>query len=274
MPAIVERAGRGLASRVEAAGLQDAVTISHTPGTTVADWEHLSLWFVGRPGQSSRIERLHHEAVAAIRTLTLNLTRLSRVGLGASSRRADLLRLATFFAAVGSAGEAAPLAVAAFGLHPSSHYGALAADADDPVSPSTPWWSAPRAEVPVSIRERGETTNRGKATPMADRSVAQRSLLLQRERELDARRRVDAELLAAAVLDGAVLSTPALARLQQLVGLTLQQLPVHGPGHVRTDGALRCTLSRASGRDTVVASPEGTLRFRDLLVHVEASDGG
>ena len=273
VPAIVERAGRGLASRVEAAGLQDAVTVSHTPGTTIADWDHLAGWFVARPGHPSRIERLHHEAVAAIRTLTLNLTRLSRVGLGASSRRADLLRLATFFAGVASADDAAPLAVAAFGLHPSSHYGALATDADDPVSPSTSWWSAPRAEVPVSIRERGETTNRGRATPMADRSLAQRSLLLQRERELDARRRVDAELLAAAVVDGATLSTPALARLQQLVGLTLQQLPVSGPGHARSDGALRCTLSRTSGRDTVVASPEGTLRFRDLLVRVEAADG-
>ena len=43
-------------------------------------------------------------------------------------------------------------------------------------------------------------------------------------------RRVDAELLAAAVVDGATLSTPALARLQQLVGLTLQQLPVQRSG--------------------------------------------
>ena len=100
-------------------------------------------------------------------------------------------------------------------------------------------------------------------------------MLLQREpASRTARRRVDAELLAAAVLDGTVLSTPALARLQQLVGLTLQQLPVHGPGHVRTDGALRCTLFASLGRDTVVTSPEGTLRFRDLLVHVEAADGG
>src|SRR5690606_37615013 len=95
--AIVERANRGLASRLDEAGLGNTVSVARLPGTDLADWEHLVGWFVNRGARVSRIEQLGREAVSAIRTLTMNLTRLSRVGVGASSRRADFLRLAQFF---------------------------------------------------------------------------------------------------------------------------------------------------------------------------------
>ena len=95
------------------------------------------------------------DAVAAIRTLTLNLTRLSRMGVGASSRRADFLRLATFFDDVSATDDDRHrLAAAAFGLYPSNHYGVVADDAGDPVPTATSWWIAPRAPVPISLRER------------------------------------------------------------------------------------------------------------------------
>ena len=83
-PAITRRLTGGLAGRVERAGLADAIIVSHTPGTSVDDWNHLATWFLGRPGSPSRIDRLGRDAISAIRTLTLNLTRLSRVGIGAS----------------------------------------------------------------------------------------------------------------------------------------------------------------------------------------------
>ncbi|HET6954773.1 MAG TPA: TIGR02677 family protein [Acidimicrobiales bacterium] len=270
---IVERANRGLASRVEDAGLTGAVAVTRMAGSTVDDWDLLAGWFVARGGRSSRIERLGREAVSAIRTLTLNLARLSRVGIGASSRRADFLRLAEFFA------RAAPddvprLAAAAFGLHPSNHWGVPADDAGDPVSTATPWRAAPRAPVPVSLRERGDTTNRGRATPLRDRSLEQLAVRHRRARELDAARRVDAELVLAAEVDGRTLSRAALARLEGLVGAALHRLGVRGGRSTHGDGAVRCTVERTPGRDTRVSSPDGTLTLAGLRVTVAPSTGG
>jgi uncharacterized protein (TIGR02677 family) len=272
VPVIVARSGQGLASRVEEAGLGTAVSVSRAPGSTVADWEHLAGWFVRGRGPS-RIERLTADAVSAIRTLTMNLTRLSRVGIGASSRRADFLRLARMFAERDGP-DAARLAVAAFGLNPTNHWGVLAADADDPVSTTTPWADAPRAEVPVSLRERGDTTNRGRATPMRDRSREQAVLRRRRELELTAARRVDSELLAQEDVDGRDLSTAALARLQGLVARTLHAMPVDAVRHARTDGSIACTVERVPGAKTAISSPEGMLTFYDLRLTLAASDVG
>lgn len=66
VPTIVERANRGLAARVEHAGLQDTVAVTRRAGTRADDWVHLASWFVGQPGRPSRIEQLSREAVAAI----------------------------------------------------------------------------------------------------------------------------------------------------------------------------------------------------------------
>src|SRR5262249_40916410 len=95
--ALAERANKGLAGRIDAAGLSGSVAVRHRAGSRLQDWEHLCSWFLRTPGRPSRIETLTREAIAAVRTLTLNLTRLSRVGVGSASRRADFLRLAQFF---------------------------------------------------------------------------------------------------------------------------------------------------------------------------------
>ncbi len=263
---IVERANRGLASRVEDAGLGAAVAVTRSPGSTVADWDLLAGWFVGVPGLPSRIERLTGEAVSAIRTLTLNLTRLSRVGVGASSRRSDFLRLARWFGAAPDTAAAARLAAAAFGLYPARHWGTLAEDAEDPAGATTSWWDGPRAPVPVALRERGDTTNRGRASPMADHTLARRKLAWQRERELEAARRVDAELLALVAVDGSDVSNAALARLQHLVSRTVHRLGVGGRSQEWTDGTVSCRVERSPGRATVVGSPEGRLTLLDLQV--------
>ncbi|MEX2659139.1 MAG: TIGR02677 family protein [Acidimicrobiales bacterium] len=267
VPTIVERANRGLAARVERAGLQDSVQITRRAGSRSDDWVHLAAWFVSTPGRPSRIEQLSREAVAAIRTLTLNLTRLSRVGVGASSRRADFLRLARWFSAAGP-DDAARLAVAALGLHPTNHFGVPAADADDPVSTATLWRDAPRAPVPLSLRERGDTTNRGRPSPIPDRSSAQRVLRRRREQQLEARRRDDVELLDEPELDGRELTSAALARLQEVLGRTLHELGTTARAGRRADGSIVCVVERTPGRDTVVSSPEGRLTVRDLRVRV------
>lgn len=272
LPAIAGRVQRGLAGRVEQAGLTQSIAVSRTQGSTVADWYHLAAWFVARPGTPSRIQRLSRDAIAAIRTLTLNLTRLSRVGIGASSRRADFLRLASIFhhADVGSVPQ---LGVAAFGLHPPQHLGVVAEDSLDPVSTSTSWRTAPRAPVPVSIRERGDTTNRGRPTPVADRSAEQELIRRRREAERRARERVDIELLEAGTIDGSTLSQPAMQRLLGLVGRTSHGANIVASERSLTDGLLTCHIQREPGRETIVRSPEGALTLLDLRVLIEPAKG-
>lgn len=276
VPAIIDRASRGLATRVEDAGLETRVAVTQRSGSRPEDWQHLEAWFVTRSGHPSRIDQLGRDAVAAIRTLTLNLTRLSRVGVGASSRRADFLRLARFLA------DAEPddthrVAVAALGLQATNHYGVPSADADDPVSTAVSWWAAPRATVPVSIRARGDTTNRGRPSPIPDRTQAQRLVRLRREQEQEARRRVDAELLDHPQLNGAELSAAGFQRLQEVVGRALHLLDTSAPQLTRADGLITCTLARTPGADTTIACPDGRLTLRDLHVAVkptpDATDG-
>jgi uncharacterized protein (TIGR02677 family) len=265
---IVERANRGLAARVEEAGLAASVVVTRSAGSSLDDWEHLSGWFVGRGQRRARMDQLRHDAVAAIRTLTLNLTRLSRVGVGASSRRGDLLRLARMVAD-GPGEQASRLMSAAFGLYPASHWGALGADADDPGTTSS-WWDAPPARVPISLRERGDTASRGNASPIPDRSAAQRALRHRREQELTAARRVDTELLALDRLDGSYVSGAALARVQQLLGRALAQIPVGATSIEVVDGSVICVVERvgAVGEGTTVSSAEGTLTVFGLRVSV------
>lgn len=267
---LVERANRGLAGRVAAAGLSGSIAVRHRAGSRLEDWEHLCSWFLREPGRPSRIETLTREAIAAVRTLTLNLTRLSRVGVGSASRRSDFLRLAQFFDR--SPNTAPEIAAAAFGLAPTNHYGALCADAADPVPTTTSWWNAPRAEVAISLRERGDTTPRGRITPIQDRSQ-QRALVEQRRAEQRAaRERVDYELLDEPVLHDRLLTAGALARLQEVVGRTLVRLGTRAAAAERLDGRLVCRVERTPGRHTTVRAPIGTLTMLDLTVSVRAPD--
>ncbi|MDZ7678743.1 MAG: TIGR02677 family protein [Acidimicrobiales bacterium] len=264
-PTIVERAEQGLASRVDRAGFADEVRVGHRAGSRLDDWDHLCSWFVRSGGRPSRIETLTRDAVAAVRTLTLNLTRLSRAGAAAASRRADLLRLAQLF------GDAEPdqlprLAAAAFGIGPTNHYGVLAADAGDPVATTTPWADAPPAEVPMSIRRRGDTTNRGRPSPVPDRSQETALLRQRRAEERAARTRIDHELLDLDELDGSTVSVAALTRLQEIVGRTLTGLGTAATGARRDDGPLTCHIERTPGRNTRVSCPDGTLALLDLTV--------
>ena len=140
IPALVSRARDGLAARVAEAGLTD-VQVRPGHGGNLADWEHLGSWFRSRPGGPSRVATLGRDAVNAVRTLTQNLTRLSRSGLGGSSRRADYLRLASWLddAARDRPYELSRLAAAAFGLFGSRHLGAASGDEDDPAPDLSKW---------------------------------------------------------------------------------------------------------------------------------------
>jgi hypothetical protein len=211
------------------------------------------------------MDQLRRDAVSAIRSLTLNLTRLSRVGVGSSSRRTDFLRLAGIIHRRAEI-DPAPLLAAALGMYPAQHWGATASDAGDPVGSSTSWWDAPVAEVPISLRERGDTSSRGRSSPIADRSAAQESLRRRRQLELEAIRRVDAELLAHDPIAGSIVSQAALDRFEQLVGRALAIMPVRAGRVEHVDGAICCVVERMRGEHTAVSSPEGTLTLLGLAV--------
>jgi uncharacterized protein (TIGR02677 family) len=266
---LVERANKGLAGRVDAAGLSGSIAVRHRSGSRLEDWEHLCAWFLRELGRPSRIETLTREAIAAVRTLTLNLTRLSRVGIGSASRRADFLRLAQLF---DRAGDTPRIAAAAFGLYATNHYGALSLDAGDPVPTTTSWWNAPHADVAFSIRERGDTTPRGRTTPIPDRS-RQRALVEHRRlKERAMQDRADYELLDELVLNDRVLTVSALARLQELIGRTLVRLGTRAVAAERADGRLLCRIERTPGRHTRVQSPTGTLTLLNLTVSIRATN--
>ncbi len=254
-----------LASRVGHAGLDRAVAVTQRRGSQAADWEHLIEWFRPSHGLDSRIDRLGRDAIAAIRTLTANLTRLSRVGVSASSRRADLLRLAVWFDEATDVEHCHLLAAAALGLHPARHWGVVAEDSLDPVSTQTSWWDGPRAPVAVSLRERGDTTNRGRTSPLRDQRAAKEAIRLRREHEAADRAALDDELMRLGDPDGTTLSAPLMARLQHLLG-GVRHLPADDQGWRRTqDGGVTCSIRR-SERATVIACPDGTLTLDHLEV--------
>jgi uncharacterized protein (TIGR02677 family) len=260
---------QGLAAQVEAAGLDEYIAVRRAAGSTVAEWQHLADWFVSRPGRPARIDQLREDAVRAVRTLTLNLNRLSRVGLGGSSRRRDFLHLASL---LDQSTEIQPdrLINAAMGLFPASHYGALAQDTDDRVPATTSWWTAPQAVVPVSLRERGDLTPRGRSSPIADRSEAQATVRLRRELELARSRRIDAELASLESVDGALVSHDALRRLQELITRCVTLASVHAHEIQLIDGSLTCSIARVTGCTTSISSPEGRLTVHNLVVEVRA----
>jgi uncharacterized protein (TIGR02677 family) len=274
IPLLVERARDGLAARVSEAGLTGVqVRVGH--GGRMSDWDNLTAWFVNRPGAPSRVTTLGRDAVNAVRTLTQNLARLSRSGLGGSSRRADYLRLAAWLddAAHRPDGEPARLAAAAFGLFSCRHLTGVPGDDADPVPASTSWWDAPAAPVPVSLRERGDTANRGRAAAVVDRSQ-ERAHLLARRRAAEERAATAREDLLAAttedggVREGVVLSAEALRALQKVLGPAVAAMgPCRTKGEATADG-LRCVVERRPGEDLELPTADGTLTLHSLALTV------
>ena len=268
-------AGAGLATRVDDAGLTGSITVRRLPGSTARDWEHLAEWFVAPAGRTSRLDQLTRQAVSAVRTLTANVTRLSRVGLGATSRRSDLLRLAGFFDRAATVAEAHEIAAAAFGLGSCRQLGTLSADAEDPEPSTTSWPDAPRAIVPVSLRERGDTTPRGRTTPVRNRRREREHI--QRDREL---RRVAREVTAAELLscanahghiDGAQVSVACFSMLRDLISRSGHGSDAHAEERTVTDSGVCCTVRRAEGASTTVECPEGSLVMHGLVVSVASA---
>ena len=266
----------GLAERVEEAGLGKGVAVRRMSGTTESEWRHLAAWFLPTTGRASRLGQYTRQAVAAVRALTANVTRLSRAGLGAASRRADFVRLASFFNQAATKEEAHKIASAAFGLGSCRHLGRLSEDADDPAPTVTPWRDAPRAVVPVSLRERGDISPRGGTTPVRDRHKEHDLMRRRREQDRVVRRTSAAELLARADADGRIdgsrISVEAFAMLRDLIGRSRPGRSADPATRVSTEEGVRCEVRREAGAHTVVCCPDGQFEMYDLVVTVTTVD--
>ncbi|WP_419931219.1 TIGR02677 family protein [Candidatus Poriferisodalis sp.] len=271
---LLAKVDRGLAGRMTQAGLDDGFSVQRVRGIAIDDWRLLSIWFEDAPQRPSRLTQLTEKALAAVRTLTTNLSRLSRHGSGMSSRRGDFLRLAIFFDAASDQSRAHEIAAAALGLGSCRHAGFVSADVDDPAPTSTPWADAPAAAVPVSLRKRGERTVGGIITPIPDRSPQRRALSEQVKRERVEQSAAAAQLLAAADgegrLDGAMLSASAFVLLRDLISAAAPR-SVDANGTRSAHGTdLRCELRRDPARRTEVSCPHGRLTMHDVVVAVFA----
>lgn len=272
---VVQRSRSGLAARVNEAGLSESVSVRYSAGANRQDWDHLMRWFGASADSQSRLESLMRQALAAVRTLTGNLTRLSRVGAGSVSRRADFLKLAGMVNAAEDVQTVQQLMAAAFGMFPSRHLGLLAADAEDPVGTGTSWRRAPRADVPVSLRERGEVAQRGKVTPVRNRAQEREQLRHRRHREREAEAQTARELLAVTDEHGQLLkvdvSVLALRRLRQLLAASSARRISGQIDRSAQDQDLHCVVKRTIGKQVLIRCPDGQLTLQDAEVSLFSS---
>ena len=260
-------------------------------GLDPSDWPALHAWFVGGHGRDADADGVRRLATEAMRALLVNLRRIVSHADRERSRYADVLKVARWFDASDDV-TAHALWASTFGLYSCRHLSFAADDPTEKTPPTASWWDAPKADVPVMLRERGERRITGKTGRRADYAAAKDRRLA--EREAAERRRTAAlrELAALAGPPGMRRASSRSLRMsddarRELLDLYARCLTSHG-GAVRSatpatavtalpgaDAGSLCLLVCAEpGRDTVVASPSGELRFVDLSIALERIGAG
>ena len=242
----------------------DGTQVERAQGRTRTDWEELAAWYDASHGASGP-EQLRGAAGQALGQLITNARRLLDSSGTGFSRRADFLRLARWFA-VADDEQAHRLYDAAFGAYPARHL-LFGPDESDPrIGPTTSWWHAEPVPIPVSLRERGDRTMRGRTSRVPDPTADRLRLTAEAEREAKQRQAAAAELALASTLHGATISPAARDLLLDLVGALLAQ-----QGEQVTDHDAGLRLRAVPGPDTVVSSPDGTTTFIRLSLTVSAA---
>lgn len=246
----------------------EAFTVERLPGRTRADWEQLAIWY-GAGDARSGPDQLRAAARQALGQLITNARRMLTASGTGLSRRADLLKLATWFHTADS-DTAHRLYDAAFGCYPARHLLIGPEEPDASAGPGTSWWEAAPVDVPVSLRERGDRTARGRSSRVPDPGAdAQRLLARARERN-EARQAAAAELVAAGSLHRSRLSRAATNLLLEKLSALLTDVSTRGAmvEHPDTDLQLILRATPAKGVATVVTSDDGTVSIHDLTLVV------
>ncbi|WP_226438190.1 DUF2397 domain-containing protein [Rhodococcus yananensis] len=223
------------------------------PGRVRADWDALGRWYRDDAGP----RRLRAAAAAALARSRAR-TRVPESAAAGFSHRADLLRLAGWFAE-SSDDRAHRLFAAAFGTYPSRHLLSGPDEPDPRIGAGTSWWFADPVPVAVSLRTRGDRAPRGRTGRLPDPPAHIDALAAE-----DARLRLDAaaELYATPTLRGARLTAPAQDLLLTcLAALFARHRDPDTPMRI-DDPELDLSVRAEPGADTVVHGPGG-----DLVVH-------
>jgi uncharacterized protein (TIGR02677 family) len=257
-------------------------------GLDADDWTSLRSWFLGEAGRQSDAAQVRALATDAMSALLANLRRIAANDDHEAGRYRDLLKLAGWFEGIDDA-TAHAMWASAFGLYSSRHVGFLADDAGRPVPATTSWWHGPVAEVPVTLRQQGDRAMRGKPGRPADFSLAKAHRIQERTRAEESRRAALVELAShRGRLDNIRVSDAARAVLLDLYAhalmsdgrtsassLTASFLTASAMTNAPlvdsplVDGGLRVVVERTPGAGTTVSSPDGSLEFCDLTLHLE-----
>jgi uncharacterized protein (TIGR02677 family) len=210
--------------------------VERARGRTVEDWDELRAWFGAPNDRSSGAQQVRAAAVRAVGALLANVKRMNAASSRETSLRRHFLRLAAWFDAA-TPDAAHVLYTSAFGLYGARHLGVpLDGDVAEALPATTSWWRAPAAPVPVSIRERGDRTPRGRMVRVVDHGAQKERLMAERRRGEQQRQQAVAELLAVGDrLDQVRLSGAALQVLLELLGRASAQF---GPDLAGASAAL------------------------------------
>ncbi|MER7379256.1 DUF2397 domain-containing protein [Streptomyces lanatus] len=242
-------------------GLADSNSgpVERLPGRALDDWVQLSAWYTGGSGSSGPAQ-LRAAAEQALGQLITNAKRMLSSGGTGASRRADLLRLASLFAEA-DAGVADRAFAASFGAYPMRHLGIGAEEPDPRVTPTTSWWDAPPVEVPLSLRQRGDRSARGRSSRVPDPGLDRARLTAQGEQDASRLRAAVAELIAVREMNGAVLSDYAREVLLDYLGdfMAMHQAPGRGVEVAMPfeDVGMSLIVTHSPGRCTVLRSLSG-----------------
>src|SRR5271165_1532981 len=194
--------------------LPDGTPVERAQGRTHSDWEELAYWYDAHG--ASGPEQLRAAAGQALGQLITNAKRLLDSSGTGFSRRADFLRLARWFSAADDDG-AHRLYAATFGAYPSRHL-LFGPDEPDPrIGPMTSWWNADPVHVPVSLRERGDRTMRGRTSRVPDTTADRLRLTAEARHEAEQRQAAAAELALTGSLHGATISPAARRAAGEMV---------------------------------------------------------
>lgn len=239
-----------------------------SPGRTHTDWEELTAWYDGSTGRSGP-QQLRNAAERALGQLLSNARRmLANAGTGVS-RRTDLLQLAGWFAEAETQ-DAHRIFNAAFGAYPARHLLIGPDEPDARAGALTSWWEADPVDVPLSLRERGDRSARGRTARVPDPTLDRLLLEAEAAAEEATSRAAASELVAAGTLDGAHISPGArdmlLERLADLLAC-FQELSEPAVS-VDADFGFELYAVPDPSRTTVVRADDGIVTIHGLVLSV------
>ena len=246
----------------------DLLHLERLPGRTTAEWEQLAGWYGASIGRSGP-EQLRGAARQAVGQLLANAKRMVAAPGTGVSRRADMLKLAGWFATADT-DTAHRLFDATFAAYPSRHLLLGPDEVSVRGAATQSWWESDPVDVPVSLRERGDRTARGRISRVPDPGLDRERLLAAAEDRAQRRRAAARELSAAGNLNGARVSRAARSVLLDKLGPLLTAAGPHSAAAESTDSDLDLIVRAepSPGRHTILHSDDGALRVENVTLTV------